>query len=390
VDKPLRILAVVNTPWDPRLGAARVWIELAEEWRRAGHLVEKFCLTDAYPKPAPSGAFAAIRLLFFPSLAAKFIRNNASRFDVVDALIGTVPFSKRSLGFSGLMVARSVGLYHLYEKFERMAATRWPDPPRGRIASRAFFRFFYSRARRTSDRSVHHCDLLNVPNSDEVTCVKDELQVTAPVISEPYGLSPERAQALREKAASAEHRLGKKKIAFIGMWSPRKGSKEWGRIVRDVRSRVPDASFVFLGTMIQNDAVWRDLESDPVDFVEIVPQFNPDELPQLLADCTVGVFPSYIEGFGMAIVEQLAARLPTVAYDVPGPRDILRDLPELLVPAGEIGALGNAICEILEADLPRYDELVRRSEEVSRGFSWPDIARNTIAEYRKHLNNVRG
>jgi len=390
VDKPLRILAVVNVPWDPRLGAARVWIELTEEWQKAGHLVEKFCLTDAYPRPAPSGAFAALRLLFFPSLAAKFIRNNASRFDVVDALIGTVPFSKRSLGFKGLLVARSVGLYHLYEKFERMAASRWPAPPKGKFASRAFYEFFYSRARKASDRSVRHCDVLNVPNSDEVVAVKDELHVTAPVIFQPYGLGSERAEALRRESASAEQRLHKNKIVFIGMWSPRKGSKEWGRIIRQVRSRVPNACFLFLGTMIQNEAVWRDLESEPVDFVEILPQFNPDELPQLLADCTLGVFPSYIEGFGMAVVEQLAARLPTIAYDVPGPRDILHDLPQLLVPAGDIDALSNSICEILGSDLPRYEELARRSEQIALEFSWPDIARNTIAEYRKYLNHVRG
>ena len=389
MDKPLRILAVVNVPWDPRLGAPRVWIELAEEWSKAGHVVEKFCLTDAFPKPAPSGTFAAIRLLFFPSMVAKFIRANASRFDVVDALIGTVPFSKRSLGFSGLVVARSVGLYHLYEKFERIASSRWPDTPKGGTASRAFYRFFYSRTRRTCDRSVHHCDLLNVPNSDELNVVREELHAAAPVISEPYGLSPGRASALRENAGSAEHRLQKKKIVFVGMWSPRKGSKEWGRIIREVRSRVPGACFAFLGTMIENDAVWRDLGLDPVDFVEIVPQFDPDELPRLLSDCTVGVFPSYIEGFGMAIVEQLAARLPTIAYDVPGPRDILRELPQLLAPAGDVDGLANVICEILTADLARYEELGRRSEQVAHGFSWPDIARNTIAEYRKHLNHVR-
>jgi hypothetical protein len=31
VNNPLRILAVVNFPWDLRLGAARVYIEMAEE-----------------------------------------------------------------------------------------------------------------------------------------------------------------------------------------------------------------------------------------------------------------------------------------------------------------------------------------------------------------------
>ena len=41
-EKPLRILAIVNLPWDSRLGAARVWMELADQWRADGHTVEKY------------------------------------------------------------------------------------------------------------------------------------------------------------------------------------------------------------------------------------------------------------------------------------------------------------------------------------------------------------
>ena len=131
MDNPLRILSVVNVPWDPRLGAARVWIELMDEWRQAGHEVEKFCLTDAFPEPAASPAQSALRLLGFPQRAAHFIRENADRFDVIDALVSTLPFPKKLLRFRGLLVARSVGLYHLYEKIERAAAKRWPPVPKG-------------------------------------------------------------------------------------------------------------------------------------------------------------------------------------------------------------------------------------------------------------------
>ena len=53
---PLRLLIVINLPWDARLGAARVLIELAREWTRAGHTVEKFCLTNAWPEPTGSRA----------------------------------------------------------------------------------------------------------------------------------------------------------------------------------------------------------------------------------------------------------------------------------------------------------------------------------------------
>jgi glycosyltransferase involved in cell wall biosynthesis len=388
MDQPLRILAIVNVPWDPRLGAARVWIELTEEWRTAGHAVEKFCLTDAFPQPASSPAFAAVRLLLFPYRAARFVRQNAGRFDVIDALVGTLPFSKKSLSFQGLLVARSVGLYRLYEKFEREAARRWPPSSKGKLIGRPFYRFFNKRARAASEASVRHCDLLNLPNSDELLCVRDEMQSAKPAVVQPYGLKPARRQALLDAAAPPDARWRKKKIVFIGMWSVRKGAKDLGQIIRRIRVRLPDARFLFLGTMIETKRVWHDLELGPADFLEVVPQFQPDELPQLLSDCAVAAFPSYVEGFGLAVVEQLAAGLPTVAYDAPGPRDILRNtLPELLVAAGDVNQFSDTIIEILENSSARYHELSERSAKAAQQFSWPAIAQAAAGEYRRRLDD---
>ena len=387
--KPLRILAVVNLPWDPRFGAARVWIEMAEEWRQAGHLVEKFCLTDAFPSTSSSSALAALRLMMFPFRARSFVRRNAERFDVIDALVGTLPFTKRSLRFEGLLVARSVGLYRLYEKFTRAAAKRWPPTSRGKLLGRIFYSFFHGRARADSEASVRNCDLLNLPNSDELICLRDEMKSSKPAVVLPYGLAPVRRQALRDAAAPAEVRWQRKKICFIGMWSPRKGGKDWREIIQRVRARVPDASFVFLGTMTANDNVLADLDPAMADFVEIVPQFEPDELPQLLSDSAVGAFPSYVEGFGLAVVEQLAAKIPTVAYGAPGPRDILQDsLPELLVPTGDVPRFSEAIVEILAKDLHAYRALSERCAETAARFSWPKIARETVDVYRARLEGA--
>lgn len=389
MDKPLRILAIVNVPWDPRLGAARVWIELTDEWRRAGHVVEKFCLTDAFPEPASSPAMAAIRLLQFPFRAARFVRENGDRFDVIDALIGVLPFSKKSLGFRGLVVGRSVGLYHLYEKFERAAAKRWTPASKGKPLGRPFYWFFNRRARAASETAIRYCDLLNLPNADELVCLREEIKSTRPAIVQPYGLRPERRQALTDAAAPAEVRWQEKRIVFIGMWSVRKGAKDWAEIIRQIRVRVPDARFLFLGTMIANGNVWEDLDLRSADFVEVVPQFAPDDLPGFLSRCTLGAFPSYVEGFGLAVVEQLAAGLPTIAYDAPGPRDILRDnLGELLVTPGDVVRFSEALAAILTNDFARYRKLSEQSAETAKRFSWPNIAAETAAEYRKHLNHV--
>jgi hypothetical protein len=118
---PLRILSVVNLEWNPRLGAVRVYMELAEQWRAAGHTVEHFSLSEAFQGTRFSSAGFAIRQLLFAYKAAAFVRKNAGRFHVIDALIGSMPMSKQRLGFHGLLVARSVGLYRLYDRFEQSA-----------------------------------------------------------------------------------------------------------------------------------------------------------------------------------------------------------------------------------------------------------------------------
>ena len=63
--KPLRILIVLNLEWNPRLGAVRVYMELAEQWRAAGNVVEHFSLSDAFPRVRSSRAGFAIRQIAF-------------------------------------------------------------------------------------------------------------------------------------------------------------------------------------------------------------------------------------------------------------------------------------------------------------------------------------
>jgi glycosyltransferase involved in cell wall biosynthesis len=385
-DNRLRILVVVNLPWDSRLGAVRIYMELAEQWRASGHVVEKYSLSDAFPDVPASSARFAMRQLLFPHKAAAFIRKNGARFDVVDALIGVLPFSKQTLGFDGLLVARSVGLYRLYEQFDRSVEKRWPGRPKGKFLGRIFYAFTRRRLLHASDQAVCHADLINLPNEEEAICLRQETRPDLPILVQPYGLTVELRQAFRQAAAAAEIRLAQRRICFIGMWGTRKGALDWSGIIRRVRARVPEAQFRFLGTMVESTAILPDLRLDSIEGVEFISDYQPDDLPGLLADCTVGAFPSYAEGFGLAVLEQLASGIPTIAYDTAGPRDLLGGrLPELLVPKGDVDALAGKICEILELDLDRYQELLERSTEAAAAFSWPAIAQATLSAYGSAL-----
>ena len=385
--KPLRILAVMNLPWDARLGAARIWMELKKEWEQTGHQVERFCLEDAFSGPEKSRLRSAWRQLRFPAKAATYIRQNSDRFDVIDSVVGCLPFAKGSLKFKGLLVARSVGLYRLYEQFRKRSLVLWPDQPKGRWLGRPLHKFLAWQLRRWSERAVTQCDLLNLPNEDERIELERDPQIHAPIMVQPNGLTNEFRTALSDAATPAQERLSHPVICFIGMWILRKGSRDWPKIIAAVRRRRPAVRFLFLGTMFEESLVRHEL--GPVDNLECRVTFGEAELPSLLAPCTLALFPSYIEGFGLAVVEQLAAGLPVVAYDVPGPRQILdAQRARLLVPAGDVSALAERALEILKLTVSDYEKLTVDCRQIAERYRWDKIAGDTIERYRQELNSL--
>jgi glycosyltransferase involved in cell wall biosynthesis len=73
-----------------------------------------------------------------------------------------------------------------------------------------------------------------------------------------------------------------------------------------------------------------------------------DDVPRILACCDIGVLPSRAEGLPNAVLEYLAAGLPTVASRVGGNAEILQDgKTGLLVPTEDSAALAEALLRFL-------------------------------------------
>ena len=375
----------MDMPWDARLGGARVWMELSEQWTRAGHTFEKFCLTDAFPESTSSRQQSALRRLLFPFRAARFVRRNASRFDVVDCLLGTLPFRKSRLRFKGLIVGRSIGLNRLYENFIKFSRARWPDQPRGKWIGAIFYNFIRRRHARNAERALATSDLVNLLNEDEKPFVPHNR-----VIVEPNGLNEVERAALAGVIQPPARRLAQKEICFVGMWGLRKGSRDWPEIVRHIRAKIPGARFRFLGTMVDPATVLADLRLAEADGIRCIERFDRSELPELLGPCAVGLFPSYIEGFGLSVIEQLAAGIPTVAYDVPGPRQIfVSHRAQFLVPMGDASAMASRALEILSMNEIEYSSLSEASRGIADGFRWEKVAADTIAQYAAALARLK-
>jgi alpha-1,3-rhamnosyl/mannosyltransferase len=107
----------------------------------------------------------------------------------------------------------------------------------------------------------------------------------------------------------------------------------------------------------------------------------PDEdLPALYAGSGCFVFPSLFEGFGLPVLEAMACGTPVIASDRTALPELVGDAG-LLVDPESVEALSAALARLLE-DRPFALSLGRRGVERSRGYSWPETARRTLAVYR--------
>jgi glycosyltransferase involved in cell wall biosynthesis len=108
-----------------------------------------------------------------------------------------------------------------------------------------------------------------------------------------------------------------------------------------------------------------------------------DDVRALMASSSVLVLPSLEEGFGLPVVEAMAAGLPVVCTRGSALEEVAGDAAELVDP-GDTSGLTHAIERLLD-DPDAAEALRRRGLERSRRFDWQDTAARTLAFYQKVL-----
>jgi glycosyltransferase involved in cell wall biosynthesis len=109
------------------------------------------------------------------------------------------------------------------------------------------------------------------------------------------------------------------------------------------------------------------------------------ELESLYRAADVFALPSTKEGYGLAVLEALAAGLPAVVSDLEVFRGFLDDeASALLAPSGDAGALARALVRVArEPDLA--DRLRAGGRAVVRRHTWARVAEAHEAAYAAFL-----
>ncbi len=375
-----RILFCCPVTVTPELGTAKVYIEAAEGFRDLGWDVSLVGPEDYAPEWFTTAAVDR------PPLLARYLADRAKDFDVVDFDNGYLPFPRTDFPARTLFVARSVLLVHLF--------LRIPIPPRPGMR-RWIGQKLYGPSRRraleqTAALATESCrtaDLVNLCNDDEFAELKSRGIPVEKMIVLPFGLTAARRAVLETVSLTPPVRPC---VAFVGTFDPRKGMRDFPKIVAAVVEAMPEVRFKLIGTvgMLKTaEEVYAEFPRQLRPAIEVVHRFAPDDLPGLLADCSMGIFPSSVEGFPFGVLEMLTVGLPVVAYRAPGPPMMLPE--EYLVPRGDVRALAARAIELMR-DRDRLAKARSWARLRSRDFNWNEIAVRTAAVYLERLAELRG
>lgn len=326
-----------HLPLLPTLGGAKVYLEATIVYRNLGHNVDLIGIDDIVGKEEPF-LDESWRIANYPIKLHQYILECSSKYDVIEFESIYLPFHKLK-DLKTILVARSV-LLDLHMKEITIPRFSGIKSLAGFIFKGLQRKIKLNKKIEQSLITMQFADFINVPNpSDKEILIKYGISAEK-IIVHPYGIFESRFKEFQEAKIKRPEKLKRKVIAFVGTFDNRKGAVEFPEIIKKILINFPDVDFKLLGVlgMFSTEAsIQQYIGEEFKERVFIQGKYAPDELPDLLADCSFGIFPSYLESFGFGVLEMMAMGLPVVGYDSPGINMLL--LQELMVHAGDVDSL---------------------------------------------------
>ena len=232
----------------------------------------------------------------------------------------------------------------------------------------------------------------HVKRADGVICIseytKQETQRLLDVPSEkiavtPLGVDPifrEPLEAEQIEATLSRLHLPRGAILYLGSGDKRKNLLSLVMTYLNLARRRPDVPPLVLAGPGSNWARGGDWVAPQIRATDYLPQ---EDVRALMAASSMLVLPSLEEGFGLPVVEAMAAGLPVVCSRGSALEEVAGDAATLVDPA-DPRALRRAIERLLD-DPAEAESHREKGRARSLLFDWQDTAERTIAFYRTVL-----
>jgi glycosyltransferase involved in cell wall biosynthesis len=359
-----RIAFVLQTPNDEHSSVYQTYRALSDELTRRGHVVSILTPQDVPAAPRLAGRFTPI---VYPLAIERWMRRHSSTVDLVvfhsyagwwAMATGATRSIRTAVAFHGLEP-----IYHSELIARTGGALSW----RYRLLQDRLMPMFLRTACRKAD-------LITCLNRVEVEFLTRRGWADAPRIAQvAHGVSHDFFLAERPL-----HWV--RSLLFVAQWLPMKGVDTLRQSFTTLARRHPHLELVCAGTLLGSEDVLATFPDDVRNRVTVVPRVDRRALPGLYARADVFLFPSCYEGFGVALLEAMATRLPIVTTPVGVALDALENGESaLLVPKRDPDALVRAVERLMEdAGLRRRlsdgaSQAARAYREADRLRQWADV-----------------
>lgn len=219
-------------------------------------------------------------------------------------------------------------------------------------------------------------------------------------VCEHFRVSPEKVVAIPEAArpcfkpvpaeiaARTKRRLGVEDefILFVGTIEPRKNLITLARAFRELMSTTslrPQLVIAGRKGWLTDELFSYLKEMDGGERVRFTGYLRDEDLAALYSSCSVCVYPSLYEGFGLPPLEAMACGAPVVTSRTHAIMETVGDAARL-IPPQDVEGLTRSIAELMLSEQARLNlssEGLRRAAQ----FSWEKTASRTLEVYREAL-----
>ena len=111
---------------------------------------------------------------------------------------------------------------------------------------------------------------------------------------------------------------------------------------------------------------------------------SDEELAGLYDHALALIMPSLMEGFGLPILEAMAKGCLVAASDIPVFHEVAEDVPCYFQPT-DTRSIANMLESIAKGEATNEQERKRKGKEISKKYSWEEMARQTKKTYERCL-----
>lgn len=164
------------------------------------------------------------------------------------------------------------------------------------------------------------------------------------------------------------------KILYVGAITKRKGIRLLLEAFRQLNLK--KSELILIGGMTNDSDFLKQYE----DMYKHIPYVHHEQLASYYQEADVFVFPSYLDSFGMVVIEAMACGTPVIVSENTGAKEVVSDgVNGFIIPVEDVSALKEKIL-FLYSNRDKLEYLGRNARNQAENYTW--------GKYRKRIREI--